>query len=134
MIFRDTLFRCSKPPLGYGCFEISKGNLAVGIFLIETVQVFGWFCRFFQRKRRRDVCKNALLHFVWQRLFKFLRKSIAVQDLNFYFIFTKVEAIFDQKVREFFILAVALVILFCTHFYVRKIEAPGILGGFWPKN
>jgi len=56
--FGDTLFRDSKPPLGAGCFVFSKGNLAVGIFLAETVQVFGEKSAVFQRKRRRDVCKN----------------------------------------------------------------------------
>ena len=95
--FGGTLFRGSKPPLGHGCFEISKGNLAVGKFNAETVQVFWAFCLFFQRKRRRDVCKNAFVHYCLQRLFKFLRKSIAVRDFIFLFIFTKGEAVFDQK-------------------------------------
>jgi len=63
----------AKPPLGHGCLEISKGNLAVEKLLAETVQVFDQKSAYFQRKRRRDVCKNALSHFVWQRLFKFLR-------------------------------------------------------------
>jgi len=41
------------------------------------------------------------------------------------------EAIFDQKNFYFFYLAVALVILFLCAFSARKIEAPGISGGFW---
>ena len=59
----ETPFRDSKPPLGHRCFVFSKGNLAVRKSLVETVQVFGRFFVFFQRKRRRDVCKNAYVHF-----------------------------------------------------------------------
>jgi len=114
------LFRGSKPPLGAGCFGISKGNLAVGNFNAETVQVFGAKSVFFQRKRRRDVCKNALAHFSWQRLFKFLRKSIAVGNLNSAFYFTKVEDFFDQKVQNIFYLTVSLVNSFCALFLRAK--------------
>jgi len=97
--------------------EISKGNLAVENILAETVQVFWPFCAFFQRKRRRDVCKNALLHFTVQRLFKFLLFSIAAGNFNLVFIFTKAEAVFGQKVLLFFYLAVALVnFFFCALF------------------
>ena len=58
------LFRGPKPPLGHGYMEISKGNLAVGNFKVETVQVFGQKSTVFQRKRRRDVCKNTLWEIV----------------------------------------------------------------------
>ena len=119
-------FKGSKPPLGPRCFVFSKGNLAVGFFIAETVQVFDQKVLDFQRKRRRDVCKNALARFYMQRLFKFLRKSIAVGNFKMAFIFTKIKLFSTKKYAGNFYSAVVLVNIFCVLFFLSGGEAPGI--------
>jgi len=91
---------------------------------------FWLFYCVFQRKRRRDVCKNALAQFMCQRLSKFLRKSIAVGNLKLVFYFTRVEVFLTKKCKNIFYLTVALVNSFFACTFSSEEEAPGITEHF----